>query len=524
MPDSMTPEEIRAAARELARATREAAKEAERAAKAAARETERAAKAAAREIENAAKAAAKETDKAAKEAAKAEADAARARATQQAQRVRATQDAAHAMQSLTAGVQHLFRGNIGGAVSSLAQGAKAVGTTLSAASKSEAAAGAEGAAEASEALAAGLAEAALPLAAVTAAAALVAAGLKAVYDTAEQAARALKMVYDAALLSGGSAGDIAGLSRFGLGPAEAGQLANAFRRATEPGSSPEALLALSKLGMSPQAPAAFGGPVNNAALLNQALERLRDLPRDTQIRVAGSIPGLEQVLARLNVSPAVRAAQQANEGLGRQVNTEGATRQANDFSEALRLVGAQFDLVKTAAGKGALQPILEGLLDLAGALGQLAETLNAHPEIGEFFGKIVKFFLDSAAGNVQLLSDGLKWITSLKTGFMAFLEDSYKFLQVIVEMTRGLVSSLTLGAVNLPGLPNLPKGGGGVSGGVDDALNRNTNALLDNTRWMREQINGGGDRVRGAQPAGLRGQALSEWLKTQKIALGAFSL
>lgn len=436
---------------------------------------------------------------------------------------RAMTDAARALSNIAAGFQHIFSGNAGGAVSALAAGAKGIGKGITTAGKTLETAGVAGAAEAAEGLAAGLVEVAAPLAAVAAVAAGVALGLKAVYDSAEMAAKALKAVYDAALLSGGSAKDITGLARFGLGPEEAGQLANAFRRATEPGSSPEAMLALSKLGMSPQAPAAFGGPVNNAALLNQALERLRDLPRAEQVRIAGSIPGLEAVLARLNVSPAVQAAQQQNAALAGQVGTPEATKQANDFMEALRLLGSQFDLLKTAAGEGAMKPIMEGLLDLGDAIGKLTKDLLAHPEIMKNFGEMVKFFMESAVGWIGALGDALPVIEQITNAFKGFFDAIYKMLQFVVNKAIDALKAITLGKVDLPHLPdlNFPAKSGAAH---DDAMKKHTDALNNHANWMKETINGGGERVRGAQPAGLRGEALANFLKTQKLALGAFSL
>jgi hypothetical protein len=355
---------------------------------------------------------------------------------------------------------------------------------------------------------------------VTLAAGFVAVGvvLKGVYDAASQAAAALKRVYDAALLSGGSAGDVAGLARFGLGPGEAGGLANAFRRATDPRSaSPGALLALSQLGMTPQAPAEFGGPVNNTAMLNQALERFRSRPLEEQQRMAAAIPELQAVLAKLNVSPGVQDAQKQLARTAGAVDTDKAAKDANSFTEALDVLGKQFDFLKTAAGEGSIKPIINGLIDLGEAVGHLARNVAAHPEIMRFLGTMVEGVLKFAGANIDAVAVGISMIGKAGNAVFDFAAAVWKAIKGLYDFAKMHLPGGNL----LPTLPNMPNPALAKHG---DALDKNTRAVEEQTRWMRETVNGGGDRVRGAQPAGLRGQALADWLKTQRLYLGAFSL
>lgn len=66
----------------------------------------------------------------------------------------------------------------------------------------------------------------------------------------------------------------------------------------------------------------------------------------------------------------------------------------------------------------------------------------------------------------------------------------------------------------------------GALKGLQDSMNANTNAVQSNTVAISQnrQVFGGGDRARGAFPAGLRGELLRRQMEGERIKLGAFAL
>lgn len=374
--------------------------------------------------------------------------------------------------------------------------------------------------------------------------ALAVSGLRKFYETTLQAAARLSEFDSALANTGGTARELASVRVLGFGPGQVSAMADSLRQSLDiTGGNPLAFRAAAGLGLSPQLPAALGGPTNNAALLERAIRAFEKQTPEERLRTVDVLPALRPLLDRFNVSEDIRGARRRDQVLETRLATPEALTQANSLSAAFGRIGEQMARVVTAFGRNGFEPITQGLLHIGDALGELAQVLADNPMIGRIIGEIVKFFLDVAAGSIRMAAGLAKLLNPLQVvasalrtdipgavnmgigaleqvgnGFLRVIEWIYSAVQDLTRLTAGI----SLPDLNLPDL-KLPR----IDLPTDDlkrSIDRNTDALGQATKIWREGFSGGGDRARGAIPGAMRGRILTDALRSQRLALGAFRL
>lgn len=343
--------------------------------------------------------------------------------------------------------------------------------------------------------------------------ALVATGLKAFYDGVTSTARTLHELNAAARVAGGSPHEVAALSALGLSPGGAASLGAQLRQAVTVGGDPAAMLAAARLGLGPQMPQAFGGSQNNADLMLRFLERLDRVAGPEQTRLARALR-MEDVLPMMDVSPFVKQGRRAAVETGDAIRGNAGPLDANDLTASVALASAALGHLGDALSSSAMRPIAEGISMFAAETEHLARAIAAHPEIGQFLGNSIEGVFKLAGAIEHVVANNLDGLAQLQKGFLGFVEVSYHAIEMAYNNVKGLSPAGAL----MPGLPSLK---------FDhhaNAMDRHAEAMKQHSGWMRDTINGGGARVRGALPGGWRGQMLQDQLRQQKIVLGAFRL
>lgn len=324
--------------------------------------------------------------------------------------------------------------------------------------------------------------------------------------------------FEALTQTGGTAGQTAALSAFGISPGRQAALAAGLRERLAAGGPAAAEGA--RLGLGIQLPRPFGA-VNEASLLLKAVERLRSLQGNPEQQLrAARLFGMEGELSRINVGGAVRQRQDTLLGVGSRVLDQGTLRQVNDLTESFRLLGEMggavlmqwlkpflpvlkdLTLLGVDAGAGLVR-MMEALRPLAD-VSPLALFLKVLRGVGEAFRRV----LSGGTGD-RLLAAFQKLAQAFEPLGRVIEANVLPALVHMIEVLgpgffKALATGITTFANAVSALLSLLarfgllKDGGAGQGAGNSALDANTKALMDNTRVLREGTFGGGARARFA--------------------------
>jgi hypothetical protein len=177
------------------------------------------------------------------------------------------------------------------------------------------------------------------------------------------ATEALANLGAARLLTGGTAGDVAGLGRFGLVGPEAASAAASFRGRIS--SDPMAMMYAARLGVR-ELPRPFGS-ANEAEPLGRALEQIKALKTQEDRLTYARALGQEQVVKYLEASPAVQAAVERQSQLEEKMI--GSSQAAADLAVQTELLGRAWTTFTGAlAGSLARGGVIDDLQTLSDIL------------------------------------------------------------------------------------------------------------------------------------------------------------
>jgi hypothetical protein len=264
----------------------------------------------------------------------------------------------------------------------------------------------------------------------------------------------------ATTLTGGTAAQTAAIAAMGIAPGQqAGAAAGLREKLSTSGSA--VMFAQRFLGIGPQMPRGFGGEVNEARLLELAQKRLRGLVdegRVTEALIVARELNLEGMLDEAMVTRRLRDARDRD-----------AAAQSKVF-EANAQVFRDLESETTRAGMA--------ISTLGVAIAGLAA-----PSVTEAAGNLADF--------VNRFRDFRQWQLDIVKNAPAWL------------------------------------GGGGGKGQTPEekaaaAQEKNTEALDNNTRMMRDTMAGGGPLAQGALPAHARGPGAARAMELDRFKLGVF--
>lgn len=287
---------------------------------------------------------------------------------------------------------------------------------------------------------------------------LAAEGAKAMAEAADHAAQNLRSISAAAAESGGSVRDVAALSVHGISRDQIAGASGGLRGRLS--SDPLATLASAQLGFGPMGPTHIGSQ-NNAEVLLKHLDALRKVTdAEEQLRLARML-GVESSLDLIRVSDRVWADQKRAADLQARVADPASMQAARDLGGEQARITAQMEALQTAAGK-AFIPLMVDSLELLGDILQ--------PTV---------------------------WLVNELANAFRFMYEATSPLHALMTTLHG-------------------------DGGPGSAQERNTRAIEENTRVIRDAYVGGGQRFREWQPSGLAGDNLRLALEGGRFRLGAF--
>lgn len=264
----------------------------------------------------------------------------------------------------------------------------------------------------------------------------------------------------AATMTGGTAAQTAGIAALGIRPGEQAAAAAGLRQALS--SDPLAImLSQRSLGIGQQMPRGYG-QVNEAVLLQNFLKGLREMiktGREAEALELARAAGMEQYIDRLKVSNQLFKEQIRDAGMTTQLMEQNSAAMREFQGEAGRVSSAFDDLKNSIAGQMA-------------------------PEASKMAGDVA----DAIRAIIRFREAQLDWIKGLPDW-----------------------------AKKLFGAPNL-----GEKSDPQDATQKNTEAINENTRAMKQGVLAGGPLTKGAVPEGIRGQLMDEQLKGAGLNLGVF--
>lgn len=297
--------------------------------------------------------------------------------------------------------------------------------------------------------------------------------------------------------TGGTQGDVAKLTAFGLGD-QAGSLAANLRQRLS--SDPTAMAMGARIGLGPRVGGAFG-KVNEADDLVRAIEGLRRISdRGERTRIARAT-GTEDLLKVADVSEGVFAQMKEDaQALGRVMDPRGA-QSAVDLAAQWGRAQQMFKAGLTSFFK----PIMPVLSAVIGNITNYMRTAISNWEsgpgkvvnaLGRFFGTLISFG-DKVAGLVAKNPLVQKLFQVIE-----FIWDS--IAKVIDTATDALNKALGVNA-----------------SGRGDAVAAHTRAMQKHADALNRQGTfGGADRARGA----LGASALGAGARTRAIEMGALNL
>jgi len=164
-------------------------------------------------------------------------------------------------------------------------------------------------------------------------------------------------------LSGGSAGDVAGIARFGFTGAGGAGAAEQFRQRIA--TDPMAMMFAARHGI--RALPEPLGTVNNAAVLKQGVDALRGITDAEERLRTARVFGLESALKYIDVSPRVNELLDQTVALEKNIAESGGARAANDLSVSLDTLGRRLGDLEAVALPGVINKLNE-LIDTAARL------------------------------------------------------------------------------------------------------------------------------------------------------------
>jgi hypothetical protein len=290
-----------------------------------------------------------------------------------------------------------------------------------------------------------------------------------------EGAQALRTHRAAVLASGGTNGEISRLTSYGLPGEQIAALGDQLRERLGIGSGDvQALMAGGRAGIGPQLDPRLGGSQNNARLVEQATDYLRNVREvsgaEAQLLEARRL-GLAGMLDTINVSRSVYEAQQRDAELRSRLFTPEQQQAARDYAAQMERLTANAELLKATAGSTSLREFAEGLGAIATLTGIAAERSEAYANALSILGTV--------------LNITPAWVSAVQGVGRVFGGESDSKRTAAEKDTDRVV----------------------------DALNKQTQVLLG----MKEGLLRGGPEAAGALPPGLRRQALKQAMAANAI-------
>lgn len=193
-------------------------------------------------------------------------------------------------------------------------------------------------------------------------------------------------------LSGGTAGDVAGMGRFGFRGAEGAGAAATFRERIA--SDPMAMMFANRLGVR-ALPRPFGA-VNEAALLNRAAEGLAKITNAEERLRTERVLGLEAAERYIDLSPRLRAVLDSQAKLEEQFG--GGAKAANEYAIATETLQRQWQGLVAVM----MSPAIVQLTELFERMSQAAAAVTGG-YAGQIGGQIGLSFLRQVPGIGQII-------------------------------------------------------------------------------------------------------------------------
>lgn len=331
---------------------------------------------------------------------------------------------------------------------------------------------------------------------------------------------------DASRLSGGTAAQVGALSALGLEPGQIADAAKAFREQTSVGSGDMfGPLGRQRLGLPAALPRQFGGNLNEAAELLQAIRELRKIGQtqglDAQLELVRQVPSLEGFLGVARATDAEwKRLEEDMASFQRQIDSgaleKGAEAQ-REFNRASR------ELQNTLAAD--LAPMLKGTSTGLAVLTDLIKDVGSALKVtGDVVGWFLKLPEDLGKGLESVSKRfNVGWMGQLTSGLLRLVMLPFNMLSELGKQVNWLWN-LAHGQSPAQAAQNAQAA----------AVNKNTAAVNNLTVALQEGLFGGGARAQGALPSGLipylQGASagnMSEFdrvINGRTLALGAWSL
>ena len=198
-------------------------------------------------------------------------------------------------------------------------------------------------------------------------------GLKVFSEELGVATGLVRAFTSAGTLSGGSAGDIAGLTSIGIGAGNIPGMAQSLRERLS--RDPFSIYTAASLGGGYRMPRPFGS-TNEAGDLMDLLSNLREVEdAEVQLRMARML-GLETSLELIRVSDKVWKAMENDIKIREKILDDKTMTAARDLAAEIGRVGAGFENLRMAAMKAVIPVVASDLHSFANALQAVAMVTN----------------------------------------------------------------------------------------------------------------------------------------------------
>lgn len=305
-----------------------------------------------------------------------------------------------------------------------------------------------------------------------------------------EAFESLHAISSARMITGGTAGTMAGLSAMGMPPGMIQGLAAGLRGALT--SSPLAMAAGARAGMgagafiSPE----IGGSTDSAGILQSALTYIAGFTKESdRLREAMRL-NMESAIPLIEAYRRNKDAMDADAKVRGAIADKDTLRAADDVSAAFGRIQFSFLSVVQALGKPFLKDIAAWANLFADGLRGIAAWINQNPQI-------LRALVDQWAMFIKGIALGLEALGVLPKGTTMAIANAFQAERDRMARDNKLADSID---------------------------NLNGTMQQANTIWGQNGIYGGGSRARGALPGGLKGPAFSRAVAGNALRLGAFSL